>query len=501
MKSNFLFSACLVPLILFGAIPDVYSQSCDFLPPAIQPEWTYESPGIKGYYVGVGLAESNGQGADEQIELAKQSALNDLASGIKISVRNSLTVGIRQKKLGDETITEQDVQQITETLIDTSLQDVQVDSTWLDRKRCIVWIRVKVARKIIEAMQHKELQAALLDRLDSHYEEARNKKASPEERDAALKQAYVLLDEIDFEAFKGKQSKRYYKRLLDNLASRVSKDVSYEQKAESLRKEAESLLLKSASTGDSDEKRKLRANAIGKLREIIATSPIGERQGTSAGEAAAFKIAEIEKFRNNPCEAQLQYEIVRDRSTSDEWVGRASSMLKTVRCTRKNRTTRAWRKDFDGIRTSLICAYDISGDVSEWDKPCENTGSFLQSYGALSGPGTGMKAKEIVKAAYQLDKNNSALEKMLGNKGRVLIFVAKGKIKHRNNPKNPTGKDHQFTGKVYSYLLNSGKVEFKDKYTGTGGWNPVSSEMAMEVLGLNVAKRWKSQYLKHIKNN
>jgi len=61
------------------------------------------------------------------------------------------------------------------------------------------------------------------------------------------------------------------------------------------------------------------------------------------------------------------------------------------------------------------------------------------------------------------------------------------------------GEDHQFSGKVYSYLLENGKLEFRDKYSGTGGWNPVSEEMAMEVLGLNAARRWKSQYLKHIK--
>ena len=89
----------------------------------------------------------------------------------------------------------------------------------------------------------------------------------------------------------------------------------------------------------------------------------------------------------------------------------------------------------------------------------------------------------------------------LGSKGRVLIFVAKGKMKHRKNPKNPMGEDYQFTGKVYSYLLDNGSVEFRDKYTGTGGWNPVSEEMAMEVMGLHAAKRWKSKYLKHIKNN
>lgn len=487
-------------MALFGLMTNAYSESCDFLPPAPQPDWTFESPAIEGYYVGVGLAESDNMGADEQIEQARQSALNDLASGIKISVHSSLKVDIREQKSSGRAIVDQDVQQITETIIDTSLKNVEVDSTWLDRKRCIVWVRVKISRKVVEAMEHREVQATLLARLDSQYDKARNRQSGPEERDVALKQAYVLLDEIDFKALKGGQSKAYYKQLLDSLAGRVSKRVGHEQKAEKLRQEAESLLLKANSAGDADQRKKFTVDAVAKLRAIIAINPIGVSSGTHVGEDAAFKIAEVEKARNNACEAQLQYEIVRDRSKSDEWITKSNQMLETVKCTRKNRKTRTWRKEFDGIRTSFICAYDLRGGIDEWDKPCENIASFLQSYGALSGVDTGLMPDQIVKLAYQLDKNSAAANK-LKDKGRVLMFVARGKIKNRNNPRNPMGEDHQFTGKVYSYLLDNGKLEFRDKYTGTGGWNPVSEEMAMEVLGLNVAKRWKSQYLKHIKNN
>ena len=82
-----------------------------------------------------------------------------------------------------------------------------------------------------------------------------------------------------------------------------------------------------------------------------------------------------------------------------------------------------------------------------------------------------------------------------------MIFVNKGKTNTRQNAKNPSGNDHQFSGRIYSYVIHNGKLEFKDKYTGTGGWNPVSEEMAVEVLGLNVAKRWKKKYLQHIRNN
>ena len=82
-----------------------------------------------------------------------------------------------------------------------------------------------------------------------------------------------------------------------------------------------------------------------------------------------------------------------------------------------------------------------------------------------------------------------------------MIFVAKGKVKQRKNQKNPSGADHQFSGRIYSFVVNDGALDFKDKYSGTGGWNPISEEMAVEVLGLNAAKRFRKQYLQHIRNN
>lgn len=487
-------------MLIFGVMNNAYSESCDFLPPSAQPDWTFESPTIKGYYVGVGIAEDDGDGADEQIEQARLSALNDLSSNIEVKIKSVLSADIQEERLGDSSVTKKDFRQLTEAITSNAVKEVEVDSTWLDRKHCIVWMRVKVKRKIIDDAQAREFMIALIEQLDAHFEHASNREATIDERETALKRAYVLLDEIDFTKAKGKKSRKYYQRLLDSLAVRVSKFVGGKEEAKVLRMDAENLLLKADSASDADERKKLRVEAVGKLKSIIATNPIGEREGSTEGESAAFKIAEVEKERNNACEAQLQYEIVRDRSKSDEWVGKAGKLLETVKCTRKNRKTRAWRKEFDGIRTSFVCAYDLKSDVDEWDKPCENIANFLQGHGALSGIDTGLTSDQIVQMAYQLDKNSDAAGK-LKDKGRVVMFVAKGKIKNRKNPKNPMGEDHQFTGKVYSYLMENGKLEFRDKYTGTGGWNPVSEEMAMEVLGLNVAKRWKSKYLEHIKNN
>jgi len=477
-----------------------YAASCDFIPPAPQPEWTFESPALKGYYVGVGLAEEDDDGADAQIEKARQQAVADLASSIEVSVRSSLKIDIREQRSDDDAEVDKDIQQLTETITDTSLKDVQVDSTWLDRKRCIVWVRVKIARSIIDAKQNKELQTRKVELLDTLYDKARNAESSAIARSNALDQAYILFDEIDFAALKGTTSKAYYQRLLDNLAKKVRKSASSVQQADRLREQAEKLLLEAENASDAASRKRKTAQAVSKLKQIIAENPVGETVGSTVAESAAFRIAEVEKARNNSCEAQFQYELVRDRTQSEEWKNRASGLAATLRCTRKNKKDRAWRTSFDGIRTTYMCASDIAGVTDDWGKPCENLQGFLGGFGAVEADYPDMTSDQLVKLAYKLDKSSKAASRLKDN-GRVLIFVAKGKVKQRGNAKNPAGNDHQFSGRIYSYVLNNGRLEFKDKYTGTGGWNPVSEEMAVEVLGLNVAKRWKKKFLQHIRNN
>jgi hypothetical protein len=59
------------------------------------------------------------------------------------------------------------------------------------------------------------------------------------------------------------------------------------------------------------------------------------------------------------------------------------------------------------------------------------------------------------------------------------------------------GKDWQFKGDVKTYVLNAGKSEFADNYTGIGGWNPISGEMAMDVIGIQAGRRFRERASAH----
>ena len=54
--------------------------------------------------------------------------------------------------------------------------------------------------------------------------------------------------------------------------------------------------------------------------------------------------------------------------------------------------------------------------------------------------------------------------------------------------------DYQFKGKLLTRVVSDASDEFADNYSGVGGWNPISRDMAMEVLALQVSRRWQDKY-------
>ena len=55
-------------------------------------------------------------------------------------------------------------------------------------------------------------------------------------------------------------------------------------------------------------------------------------------------------------------------------------------------------------------------------------------------------------------------------------------------------REYQFQGTIWTLLMENGQATYSDRFQGTTGWNPISSEMVMDVLALNVVKRWKDKF-------
>ena len=48
----------------------------------------------------------------------------------------------------------------------------------------------------------------------------------------------------------------------------------------------------------------------------------------------------------------------------------------------------------------------------------------------------------------------------------------------------------KFQGDISTRMTSGTRLILEDNYAGIGGWNPVSEQMAMDVLGIHVFKRF-----------
>jgi hypothetical protein len=90
----------------------------------------------------------------------------------------------------------------------------------------------------------------------------------------------------------------------------------------------------------------------------------------------------------------------------------------------------------------------------------------------------------------------------VGEPGTLLLgVVALGVMKNRiNNESGGSGHEFQFEGGMSTFLIDNGSTVFADRFQGTTGWNPISSQMVMDVLGINVVKRWREKFSKFLRH-
>lgn len=74
----------------------------------------------------------------------------------------------------------------------------------------------------------------------------------------------------------------------------------------------------------------------------------------------------------------------------------------------------------------------------------------------------------------------------------VIVVLANGEMRTRLNDENSIdGRDDQFSGATYCGVFMQGHEPCDFRLKGVTGWNPISEEMCMDVLALNVFDAWK----------
>lgn len=483
----------LAALVGAGLTAPAAAKDCDFLPKAPAPGWVSGSPSEKGFYTGVGQAPAENDTAAQGIERAKQAALRDLAGNIEVFVRNETRV--REKAAGtpDELQSRIEFESSTETAASALLTDVQADPIWLDRRACVVWTRVKIEEPVVRALQRKQTELAKLKLLKSLVATAEDSGSTVELREKSLEQAAGLFPRIDYSYAPDGSSEGLFRRAIEKLREVLARARGrFEINARDFA-DAQGQLQHARREDGIAAQAQLATGAKTLLTKVAASAPYNAAPDYWP-EQATLALAEFERDTGNPCEAKHLLRELERRSGESDWQERAIRLQDGLSCRAEEREVQSWRRLVYGREATLLCAYKLGAKPRAWDRVCADTQALLTSHGALrvSVPDAGPAQQ-----AQWVEKCRNGCKEPALAKDLAIVLYAQGSMATRNNKENPMGRDHQFKGQVTSYVLNNGKAEFNDQYNGIGGWNPVSADMAMDVLAIQAGKRFREKAAAH----
>ena len=473
------------PLLLILTSQNIFANSCDFLPETEQPQWINGNPNINGYHVGVGLSEREDKNSQQQIEAARQSALKNLTSNIEVSIQQDMVIS--EQVTEDDVITtaKKEVKSITKIFSNASLKNIETDEMWLQRDNCVVWVRIKVPESIIDEIRNKKAQSKKLSTLIEHVDFSKNENNSTDARVENINLAKILLNEINFYVLDDPRGESYYRDLVSGVDLSVMALKNKTQTAKSLFLSAKQFLERADNSSTQSEKSDLISSATKNLNKVLADFEYNARE--SWAENAALRLGEIAKNKGNDCAAQYYFEHIKNHSLQSKWKIKSNGLLIGILCDDDKKNEFKWRNIFDGENVLLTCVYKTKNDLAYWEDLCDRIRNRISSYGAIieEEEFSDVQLKNIVRR-----KHKSKFIKNLSKYNKKLLFIAKGTISKRKSRNNTGGRDYQFKGKISSLMLSGNKLEFSDKYSGAGGWNPISDDMAMEILGVHVDKRW-----------
>jgi hypothetical protein len=461
--------------------PAAHAAKCpEFRDGGPQPEWVTRNVAPEGYYTGVGQAQKGLLSLTDQIALAKQAALRDLAGGIRVAVRSELNLRETATGTGGALQSRTEVESQTQTRVDAELAGVEADATWMDAKACVVWVRVKVSQA-----------AVVLQRLREFFRAAEDAGLPLADREKALEQGRGLLPNVDFTAARDGTTREYYQTQAARLALVLAGARGrFELNDQDFRR-AQELLQQARLARDIGQQAKLALPARELLAKVSSSAPFGKAPDFWP-EQAMWELADFETQAGNPCEARRLVQDLQRRATGD-WQSKAGTRLSGLSCTPAQQQLSALRRLAWGRDVSLLCVYKAGAKAEHWNRACADLTSLLNESGAASVDANALAPAAAATVAEACARGCANAP----GRDLTLVFFASGALAARKNPENPMGQDWQFKGDVKTYVLDGGQPGFADAYTGIGGWNPVSAEMAMDVIGIQAGRRFRERASAH----
>jgi hypothetical protein len=462
-----------------------------------RPSWIASPDMItEEHYWSAGVSSESGGPLSSRIATARAAALKNLAETLQVNVRSSLELEQKRQQAGGAVLTESNLRSVTETSTNASLENVEAVETWEDPAGCLVWVRVRVAKKIVEQKQRegvgRQLFAVLTDKLGT----AQDAAASMEARQAALEAALDALPRIPFDLIPEASSQAYYSQLLKRVGDALGSARGDIKQARTLLDQAEGFINNAA--GQAAEAARVRSllSAINIFRDLLYRYPTGLAPSFGPGDLY-MKLGEVEEMRGNTCGAKGYYQQAVEAKQLVDRRAVARKRAETLNCSPAEMEKTVWRQFFEGRDVDIVCFHNTRGAPSAWPKACDEVGNVVRSLGAEAN----LSAVQL-SAAQTQSMLKGEIPASLGKAGKpILGYVASGQMTTRQDGESgKQGREYRFEGMIWTLLLDNGQTIYSDRFQGTTGWNPISAEMVLDVLALNVVKRWRDKFSKFLRH-
>jgi hypothetical protein len=400
--------------------PAAHAAKCPEFTGGPQPEWVTRNVAPEGYYTGVGQAQKGQLPLNDQMALAKQAALRDLAGSIRVSVRSELNLRETAQGAGGNLQSRTEVESQTQTRVEQELAGVEADETWMDAKACVIWMRVKIAAAEVQLQKLRELFRA-----------AEDPAIAVADRERALEQGRALLPKVDFSVARDGSTREYFETLAKRLAIVLANARGRFEMNEKDFRQAQELLQQARLTRDIAEQAKLALPARELLTKVSSSVAFGKAPDYWP-EQAMWELADFEVQAGNPCEARRLLQDLQRRATGGDWASRAGGKAAELSCTPAQQQVSALRRLAYGRDVTLLCIYKSGAKAEYWNRACADMTSLLNESGAAR---VAANEHSPSAAAALAESCARGCAKAPGGEGVTVVFYASGALNSRKNPR------------------------------------------------------------------
>lgn len=460
-----------------------------------RPGWVDSPESVTAeYFFAAGVSDDARAPLAERIATAKQNALKNLSEMIEVSVRNDLVLEQSSRNVAGKELTDSSLQSITRTSTNASLRNVEAVATWEDPDTCAIWLRARVSRKHVEQGKREGLAKTLFTVLNEQLAVVQDEGAPLNSRLSTVDAALEMLPRIALEFIPEASSADYYGQLLSRYRKELRQARDDLDQAKLALNSADMLVGKAAGQTGEVEKSKSLGAAASAYKTLLAKHGNGLPPVFESGDIL-FKLGEVEELRGSSCGAKSYFQQAADSRQINDRREIARKKAEALDCSPEDMDKTLWRQYFEGRPTMLVCYFSAGDDKGAWNKACDGLNNITRPLGA----DVVVKSRALSPAQLQvLQRGEIPVD--LGEPGRlVLAMVALGKMRSRVD-RDTRGREYQFEGGMTTFVLEGGSPVFSDRFQGTTGWNPISRQMVMDVLAINVVKRWRDKFSKFLRH-